>query len=235
VGRAIGERVHTIGRNQLLADLLAIAAHSGPATPAAPCRALVAWWGEARCARLFGDLVRPDGYTRWREDHRQLAFFLEYDTGSENLTQLAGKLTGYQALAAATGITTPVLFWLPSLRRETTARRALADALTHLDQPALVPVATSAADPAAAISTPEHTVAISPAAARWLPLSPRAAHAATGRVRLAALADLWPTRATHDRHSSLPDADVDAEHLPAPDPTPPPGGTHVTSLAVAWC
>ena len=50
-------------------------------------------------------------------------FFLEYDTGAEDLPRLAAKLAGYQALAARTGITTPVLFWLPGPRREAAAAR----------------------------------------------------------------------------------------------------------------
>jgi hypothetical protein len=43
-------------------------------------------------------------------------FFLEYDTGTEDLPRLAAKLTGYQRLAVRTAITTPVLFWLHSPR-----------------------------------------------------------------------------------------------------------------------
>ena len=39
-------------------------------------------------------------------------FFLEYDTGTEPLSRVTAKLAGYAALAARTGITTPVLFWL---------------------------------------------------------------------------------------------------------------------------
>ena len=53
-------------------------------------------------------------------------FFLEYDTGSENLHRVAAKLAGYHNLAARTGITTPVLFWLPTARREAALRALLA-------------------------------------------------------------------------------------------------------------
>ena len=61
--------------------------------------ALTCWWSERRCAALWGDLARPDGYGQWTE-HTPAGpvttdFFLEYDTGSENLHRVAAKLTGY--------------------------------------------------------------------------------------------------------------------------------------------
>ena len=92
--------------------------------------ALTCWWSERRCAALWGDLARPDGYGQWTE-HAPAGpvttdFFLEYDTGSENLHRVAAKLTGYRDLAARTGITTPVLFWLPTARREAGLRALLA-------------------------------------------------------------------------------------------------------------
>ncbi|MBA3907296.1 MAG: replication-relaxation family protein, partial [Pseudonocardiales bacterium] len=42
-----------------------------------------AWWSETRCARHFGDKVRPDGYGRYTERGRRIEFFLEYDMGTE--------------------------------------------------------------------------------------------------------------------------------------------------------
>lgn len=54
-------------------------------------------------------MVRPDAYGRWREDGHQVEFFLEFDIGTENLGKLGRKLHGYEKLATATGITTPVL------------------------------------------------------------------------------------------------------------------------------
>ena len=79
---------------------------------------------------MWGDLARPDGYGQWTE-HAPAGpvttdFFLEYDTGSENLHRVAAKLAGYRDLAARTGITTPVLFWLPTARREAGLRALLA-------------------------------------------------------------------------------------------------------------
>jgi Replication-relaxation len=78
-------------------------------------------------------------------------FFLEYDRGTEDLGRLAGKLDGYVELAAASGIATPVLLWLPGPSRETAVRQAIG-------RPA-VPVAT--ASPAVGGTNPAGPV--------WLP------------------------------------------------------------------
>jgi hypothetical protein len=135
---------HLLGVNGFFAAL-ARAARSHPEA------ALEAWWPEQRCAAQWGRLVHPDGYGRWREHHRRVDFFLEYDRATEAPQRLAGKLTGYLELAAATGIATPLLVWLPTPARETTIRHALAG--TNL------PVAT-------ATPNPDH----SPAGPLWLPL-----------------------------------------------------------------
>ena len=70
-------------------------------------------------------------------------------SGSSNSTsapnpsaRLAAKLDRYAQLAAATH-PTPVLFWLPSPRREAHAREHLTRALRQLERPDLVPVATT--------------------------------------------------------------------------------------------
>ena len=112
---------------------------------------LEVWWSEQRCASHWGRLVRPDGYGRWREQHRRVDFFLEYDRGTQAPQRLSGKLTGYLELAAATRIRTPLLVWLPTPAREATIRQALAG--TSL------PVAT-------ATPNPDH----SPAGPLWQPL-----------------------------------------------------------------
>jgi hypothetical protein len=77
----------------------------------------------AALRRPLGHVVRPDGYGRWREHDREVDFFLEYDRGTEPLDRLAAKLAGYQQLADATQIATPVLFWLPTTGREATVRQ----------------------------------------------------------------------------------------------------------------
>src|SRR5437660_756392 len=73
----------------------------------------------------WGRYARPDAYGRWRDDGSGTDFFLEYDTGTEPVARVAAKLRGYAALADATGITTPVLFWFPAPAREASVRAAL--------------------------------------------------------------------------------------------------------------
>jgi Replication-relaxation len=119
--------------------------------------ALVVWWSERRCIQQWGGLVRPDGYGRWREDDGEVDFFLEYDRGTEPLQRLTVKLIAYGELANATQIPTPVLFWLPSLGRETSVRQALG-AETRWSRVSFLVVT----------ATPE--LGRGPAEAAWLPL-----------------------------------------------------------------
>jgi hypothetical protein len=198
---------HTTGVNALLTALVATARTTGTGR-------LAAWWSETRCARHYGDLVRPDAYARWH--HHQptgtgvdVEWFLEYDQGTETLARLAAKLDGYHRLAASTGITTPVLFWFPTSSRETHARRTLATALTGLDQPQLVPIATTTADhPSPHVTGP-----------RWLPI-PIHGPTAGGRMQLADLAHAWP-HLQPPAPAPAPAGGSSATGLAAPDPMPP--------------
>jgi hypothetical protein len=150
-----------------------------------PGAALLEWWPAGRCAQQWGELVRPDGYGRWREAGVEIDFFLEilqpdhdehtagtFDTPGTGeagvrrdgwVERLAGRLDGYATLAAGTQIPTPVLLWFLTAQLEAQARAGL---------PVLpVLAATAHPDPAG------------PAGAVWLALG------ATGpRRRLAALA-----------------------------------------------
>lgn len=139
---------HLGGVNGIFTSLAGYAREHPPAT-------LGAWWSERRCTERYGELVRPDGYGRWTEGGRTVAFFLEYDTGSEPLTRLTAKLPGYADLATAGGPAIPVLVWLPSARREANLRTALA---AH---PTPVRVATTNAELARAVGQ-------GPAGAVWL-------------------------------------------------------------------
>ncbi|WP_194916922.1 replication-relaxation family protein [Catenulispora rubra] len=130
---------HTVGVGEVYSHL---AAASRSDIGAASDGGLVAWWSELTCYHLYGDLTRPDAFGCWqapdpRGGVRSVEFFLEYDTGSESLQKVIGKLDGYARLAQVTGVQTPVLFWLQSPNRERNLHRALA-----LDPPA-VPVATA--------------------------------------------------------------------------------------------
>lgn len=223
---------HDVATNTLFCDL---ATH--------PEHRMTRWWSAARCARLFGHHVRPDGYTTLATTdpnspggHRWWEMFCEYDTGTENLTALASKLTGYHRLAAATGITVPVAFWITRARREPSARAALAAAHRALPDPRLVPVVTA---------TPQHlphpdSLARDPgprgdddatAAGRtWLPLHAPVAKGRyrQGRWRLTELAAAAP-RLEGPRHRAdlgLHTADDPVNpsgrvELPAPLPYPP--------------
>lgn len=59
----------------------------------------------------------------WREDEHQVAFFLEYDTGSEVHAVLRSKLAANRKVVAGGGPVWPVLYWLPSTARERRFRR----------------------------------------------------------------------------------------------------------------
>ena len=190
--------------------------------------ALTCWWSERRCAALWGDLARPDGYGQWTE-HAPAGpvttdFFLEYDTGSENLHRVVAKLTGYRDLAARTGIATPVLFWLPTVRREAGLRALLASTPGRSTGTRAaraipgVPVATTTPQAAAG--------GAGPAGAIWLP----AGHPGP-RLRLAQAGGITPAQlpATGQQADDSAAAGTGLPwHPPAPAPPPLPGspGTH---------
>jgi hypothetical protein len=233
MGIAHNQRLaHTVGVNDFFTSLIARTRHT-PAvtdTEATGTEAVVAWWSEARCARHFGDLARPDAYGRWRartgrERVREVEWFLEFDTGTESLAKLGRKLAGYARLADSTGIATPVLVWLPTTRREAGARTALARAHAELDNPTAVPVATAAAD----LLDPT-TAHPSPAEPVWLPLTSARADRAAPRYRLTDLPDTWPRLAppttTGDEAEDAEAGAIDVPaaapfRLPPPTPTPP--------------
>ena len=215
---------HTIGVNEWFTALINHARHSEPTEHTS----VTAWWSETRCARHFGDLIKPDAYGRWTTHDREIEFFLEYDFGTEALPKLAGKLTGYAALAEATGITTPILIWLPTFRREAAARRLLHRAWRALDDPHSVPVATAAAELL-------NAQAPHPADKLWLPLATTTAAGgdrSSPRWELHRLLDAWP-------HISAPSTDSETSgeaavgpNLPRPTldpPTPMPPSTPATS------
>ncbi|MFT7837751.1 replication-relaxation family protein [Saccharothrix sp. BKS2] len=203
---------HTIGVNEWFTALVDHARHPHPGRQPE----LTVWWSETRCARHFGDLVKPDGYGRWRDGDRQVEWFLEYDFGTEPVAKLAGKLTGYAALAQATGIATPLLVWLPTSRREATARRLLTRTWHELEDPGRVPVATAAAE----LLDPDATHP-GPADEVWLPLDIPAGRAR--RRTLSALSDAWPhlppPATTGDDTALRPNSPHPV--IPPPPPMPP--------------
>jgi hypothetical protein len=153
---------HRLGVNQLFTDLVGHArTHPG-------AEELPQWLSEAACARsgafttpddpalvrAYQPRVRPDGYGVWAERGVTVPVFVEYDSGGEQLSVLAGKLAGYRELFTTIGRVWPVLFWLHSAARERNLHRLLAEV------PPPVPVATSARDWAA-------STGLCPAEAVW--------------------------------------------------------------------
>ncbi|MFK0111794.1 replication-relaxation family protein [Streptomyces sp. NPDC091217] len=202
---------HTVGTNGFFSSL--VARSRRPDTTGR----LTAWWSETRCTRHFGDIVRPDAYGLWHENSpvpTALEWFLEFDFGTERPDRLGRKLAGYAKLAATTDITTPVLLWMPTTRREAAVRRALAAALAGLDDPSLVPVATSSAE---FLDGP----ADDPTAACWQPLDAR--RPSIRRLHLPELARAWPQLPPLGNSTSDPaqaNGDV-ANGLLPPSPLPP--------------
>jgi hypothetical protein len=160
---AVSQRLnHLVGINGFFTALLRT-------TRTRPGTDLEEWWSERRCAREWGEVVRPDGYGVWAETdtarhQTRLPFLLEYDNGTERLDRLTDKLPGYAALATAAGHPNWVLFTFPTPRREIAARTVLA----HPD----VPVATTTLTPD---TTPDQAI--------WLPVGTQ-----DPRVRLIDLA-----------------------------------------------
>ena len=102
---------HMVGVNDVYAALVVAARRRKDAS-------LATWWSERRCADYWGALVRPDAYGRWQEQGADGDFFLEYDRGTEPPSRVAAKITGYANLASATRLTSHVVVWLASDRRE---------------------------------------------------------------------------------------------------------------------
>ena len=115
---------HRLGVNDFFTHL---AAHARTH----PDHQLTRWWPETRCAQTGafarpGDPVtlhaltspvHPDGHGIWTRATLLVPFFLEWDSGRENLTHLMRKLVGYAQLAAAGGPAWPVLLSLHSALR----------------------------------------------------------------------------------------------------------------------
>jgi hypothetical protein len=85
---------------------------------------LVRWWNETRSRDACAGLVRPDGHGVWHTARRAVPFWLEMDLGTEVLSRVAEKLTGYAHLGPR--LAYQVLFWLPSITREANLHAHLA-------------------------------------------------------------------------------------------------------------
>jgi hypothetical protein len=126
---ANGRLTHLLAVNTVLAQLTHTARHRAGTR-------LVCWWPAGRCQTQWGRLITPDAYVRWQDPDGEVDFFLHHPT-QPAADQPALPLEGYNDLAAATGITTPVLLYPGDPDQEAQLR----DRLTG--QRRLVPVATS--------------------------------------------------------------------------------------------
>lgn len=96
---------------------------------------LLEWSSEEKVGRLWGEVVRPDGFGRLQGDGRSRSFFLEFDRGTETSEKLTHKLAGYQEASLADNSSDVVLFCFQTQGREASARRVL--------RPSRVPIATT--------------------------------------------------------------------------------------------
>jgi hypothetical protein len=123
---------HLVGTNRFFSALLGEGRHRDD-------HALSLWWSERFCATNFNEIVRPDGLRIWEERDTHVTFCLEYDRSTETLERLEKKLKSYENLQIASGSAYWILFCFGHSRRESGARRLLAEAT--------VPVATAALGP----------------------------------------------------------------------------------------
>ncbi|RKS10254.1 protein involved in plasmid replication-relaxation [Nocardiopsis sp. Huas11] len=84
------------------------------------------WYGERECERRWGRHIRPDAYVHWEQGATNMDAFVEYDTGTETLTQLKNKMPGYARLARESKMASIVLVLVHSDQREANAARKLA-------------------------------------------------------------------------------------------------------------
>jgi hypothetical protein len=72
-----------------------------------------------RSIMVVKGLPRPDGVGDWHEHGQRVSFLLEFDTGSESIGGvLVDKVIGYERVARHTVWRWPVLFVVPTVRRE---------------------------------------------------------------------------------------------------------------------
>jgi hypothetical protein len=138
---------HLLGTNQFFIDLAAHERqHPGTSLdrwwPASAFHQPGAFYTDGSNPNIILRAPRPDGHGVWTEHDRSVPFFLEYDTGTENLTTLTDKITRYDHLTAGTTWRWPVLFWLPTTRRELNLHRHI----TATGPPHTAAIATTAAD-----------------------------------------------------------------------------------------
>ena len=101
---------------------------SSPPWPAMPATTrtaeLACWLSQRRCHDIWGRLIQPHGFGRWRDHGTMVEFFLEYDHGEERFSDLIAALAGYDALdQAIPQLAIIVLLWITTTQREAEVHR----------------------------------------------------------------------------------------------------------------
>jgi protein involved in plasmid replication-relaxation len=109
--------------------------------------------GDNPAVMLHRNIPRPDGHGVWEDNDVRIPFLLEMDLATEALTVLLDKVGGYDTLARLTQWRWPVLFHLPSARREVNLQNVIASAGFHR--------------PIVATTNAEYAVGRSPAESIW--------------------------------------------------------------------
>jgi hypothetical protein len=104
LAHANGHLTHLLAVNTVFAQLTHTARHRAGTR-------LVCWWPAGRCQAKWGRLIAPDAYVRWQDPDGEVDFFLHHHPTQPAADQPTLLLEGYNELAAATGITTPVLLY----------------------------------------------------------------------------------------------------------------------------
>lgn len=154
---------HLLGGNQVFIDLAAHA-RTHPDTELTRWQPASAYHEPGTLYRKGGDpqimlagatgFPRPDGAGVWTEHGRSVPFFLEYDTSGENLQVLIDKVIKYERLYTISTWAWPVLFHLPSARREANLHHRLA----AVPDPTTVIATTSAELRTALAASPAHEI-----------------------------------------------------------------------------
>ncbi|MBX7269565.1 replication-relaxation family protein [Micromonospora sp. Llam7] len=139
---ASGQVNHLLGVNQFFTDLIATARRTDNLR-------LSRWWSEQHATTVYAQAgIRPDGHGVWTTSGTSTGFWLEHDNDTENLARVVAKLRGYERLTAF-GPRYPVLFWVPSRRREA----SLLGVLAGLRSASPIATAVHGPDPAGRVWT----------------------------------------------------------------------------------
>jgi Replication-relaxation len=90
-----------------------------------PDTELVVWLSQRDCQAKWGRIIQAQGFGRWRDHDREVAFFLHHHPQQQPIKTLISVLAGYDTLAQAIPqlATNLLLVWLSRLDQEATLHR----------------------------------------------------------------------------------------------------------------